>query len=247
VSTGPADVVLAAEHISGGYTHAEILHDVSLSVGAGEVVAVFGANGAGKTTLLRALDGSLPRCEGTVRLHGAALSRSLLGRTVRMPPERRARLGLAHVPEGRHVFPSLTVKENLSAGALARRGGDGFDRVYALFPRLKERRDQKAGSLSGGEQQMLVIGRALMSSPQGVLIDEMSAGLAPVMTERLVEGLAEVRTLGVAVLLVEQAPQLIEPLVDRAYLLAGGRVVADGSLAALGGADRIAELYLGVH
>jgi branched-chain amino acid transport system ATP-binding protein len=153
---------------------------------------------------------------------------------------------MAHVPEGRHIFPSLTVRENLEAGRLTRRGGVSVDEVLGLFPRLEERARQRAGTLSGGVQQMAVLGRALMSGPTIMLIDEMSAGLAPVATQRLVEGLRAIRDRGVGVLLVEQAPQLVAGVLDRAYLVEHGQIVGQGTLDELGGAAAIAELYLGV-
>jgi len=229
---------LQVESLSGGYSKAPVLRDICLQVDAGEIVALFGANGAGKTTLMRGLSGALPVCRGAVVLEGRRIDR--------LPIWTRAQLGLAHAPEGRQVFASMTVGENLETGALARKRSTTVEEVFALFPRLAEREHQRAGTLSGGEQQMLAIGRALMSSPTVMLIDEMSAGLAPVVTERLVESLTHIRDRGVAVILVEQAPQLVEEVIDRAYLVEQGRVVAEGSLAELGGAAAIAELYLGV-
>lgn len=229
---------LRVEGLRGGYTKAPILRDISIEVGEGEIVALFGANGAGKTSLLRALSGALPVVKGEITLAGRRIDK--------LPTWSRAQLGLAHVPEGRHIFGSLTVRENLEAGALAGRSTIGIDEVLELFPRLRERERQKAGTLSGGEQQMVVVGRALMAGPVVMLIDEMSAGLAPVITQRLVEGLKSIRDRGVAVLLVEQAPQLVAGAVDRVYLLEQGAVVAEGSLDALGGAAAVAELYLGV-
>jgi branched-chain amino acid transport system ATP-binding protein len=230
--------VLSVEGLSGGYTKAPILRDISLRVEAGEIVALFGANGAGKTTLLRGLSGALPVCRGTVRLGDRSIERAATWT--------RAKLGLAHMPEGRRIFQAMTVRENLETGAVARRGRVDIDEVYDLFPRLRERERQRAGTLSGGEQQMVAIGRALMSGPSVMLIDEMSAGLAPVVTQRLVEGLTRVRDRGVGVLLVEQAPQLVAHVTARAYLLERGRIVAEGTLDELGGAAVIAEHYLGV-
>jgi branched-chain amino acid transport system ATP-binding protein len=229
---------LVVDGLSGGYTRAPVLRDVSLEVTTGEIVALFGANGAGKTTLLRAVSGALPSCRGALSLDGR--------RFERMAPWHRARLGLAHVPEGRHVFASMTVRENLMVGALAARSPVALDEVYDLFPVLGERARQQAGTLSGGEQQMLAVGRALMSSPSVLLIDEMSAGLAPVITERLVDTLVRVRERGLAVLLVEQAPHLVARALDRVYLMEQGRIVRHGSLEDVGGAEAIADLYLGV-
>lgn len=225
--------------LSGGYSRAPVLRSIDLQVGTGEMVACFGANGAGKTTLLRAISGALPVVAGDVAVAGEVVGRE--------PIWSRARRGIAHVPEGRHVFKGLTVRENLEVGALASRSPARIEEVFDLFPRLHERQQQAAGTLSGGEQQMVVIGRALMSNPKVMLIDEMSAGLAPVMTDRLVDGLVQIRERGVAMLLVEQAPHFVADVIDRAYLLERGSVVGAGTLADLGGASRIADLYLGVH
>ena len=219
-----------------GYLRAPVLRDVTIDVGD-EIVAVLGANGAGKTTLLRALSGDLRAWEGTVSLHGRDLLRS--------PSWDRARLGLAHVPEGRHAFTAMTVADNLAVAGLVR-GDARFtrERVYELFPRLGERRAQLAGSLSGGEQQMLVVGRALMTGPRVLLIDEMSAGLAPVTARALVESLRAIREEGVAMLLVEQSPHLIADLVDRVYVLERGTVAAAGTVDDVGGVDGLAAMYL---
>ncbi len=216
-----------------------VLDGVDLRVGRGEWVSVLGPNGAGKTTLLRALSGALPVVTGTVLLEGTAIGKDTIWS--------RARRGIAHVPEGRHVFKPMSVRENLQVGALASRTPTALDDVFELFPRLHERQQQPAGTLSGGEQQMLAVGRALMSNPKIMLIDEMSAGLAPIMTERLVDGLVQIRDRGVAVLLVEQAPHFVADVIHRAYLLERGKVVGAGALADLGGAEGIADLYLGVH
>jgi branched-chain amino acid transport system ATP-binding protein len=227
-----------AHGLTGGYGQVAVLRDVTIDVAENEVVAVFGANGAGKTTLLRAISGALPSCRGSIELDGIRLDRK--------KPWHRAALGLAHVPEGRHVFAGVTVAENLGAAALLGRPGFSIDDVFAIFPRLHERRSQVAGSLSGGEQQMLAIARALISGPRLLAIDEMSAGLAPTTAQSLVDTLATIRGRGLGVLLVEQSPQLVEQLVDRVYLLEGGRVVGSGTLSELGGADGLAAVYLGV-
>lgn len=232
------DPVLRLTGLSGGYSRAPVLRDIDLEVGAGEIVALFGANGAGKTSLLRALCGSLPVSQGVVELEGEPIDG--------LPIWTRVRRGLAHVPEGRHVFGSMTVRENLQVGGLAVRSPAPLEQMWELFPRLLERREQMAGTLSGGEQQQLVVARALMTSPKVLLIDEMSAGLAPVMVQRLVEGLAAIRAQGVTVLLVEQAPHMVAPVIDRAYLLTQGRIVGSGTLDELGGNDALARIYLGV-
>lgn len=229
---------LEVRGLEGGYGAAPVLRDVALEVAVDEVVGLFGSNGAGKTTLLRALSGTLPVCWGDVVLHGHPLAGK--------KPWRRVAAGLAHVPEGRHVFTAMTVRENLEVAALARRKRTPVDEVFALFPRLQERQRQLAGSLSGGEQQMLAIGRALMTRPTLLVVDEMSAGLAPVLVDQLVEGLTRLRGRGTAVLLVEQSPSFVAGLIDRAYLLEQGRIVGEGTLADLGGVGALADRYLGL-
>ena len=231
---------LRATGVTTGYADAPILAGVSIEVAPGEVVGILGANGAGKTTLLRALAGSLPCWKGTVALGGVDVTR--------LPPWRRVARGLAHVLEGRHVFGPMTVDENLAAAALVgRANGSLREEVLELFPVLRERVRQRAGSLSGGEQQMLAIGRALMCGPDVLMVDEMSDGLAPVITHELLDGLRRInRERGVALLLVEQSPHLIADVVDRVYLLEHGRVAAAGTIDEVGGAGAIAELYLGV-
>jgi branched-chain amino acid transport system ATP-binding protein len=211
---------------------------MSLAVGPNEIVGLLGANGAGKTTVLRTIAGVLRAWRGDVRLDDASISRAT--------PWRRVRAGIAHVPEGRHVFTAMTVQENLDVAGLVRRDPAGSrERVFELFPRLAERRRQLAGSLSGGEQQMLAIGRALMTEPRVLLVDEMSAGLAPVMAQSLVDGLVRIHDMGVGILIVEQSPELIAGIVSRVYLLERGQVVAGGTLEEIGGARAIANLYLG--
>lgn len=224
--------------VSGGYTTAPVLRDVTIEVRPNEIVGLLGANGAGKSTLLRALSGSLPRVRGDILLDGTPLHH--------LTAWQRVAHGLAHVPEGRHVFGAMTVKENLDVGALAGKGRVNRDELLDLFPRLREREAQTAGSLSGGEQQMLAIARALMTAPRVLAVDEMSAGLAPVLVEQLVAGLVQLRVKHTGVLLVEQSPNLIANAVDRVYLLEQGRIVGQGTLAELGGAERLAALYLGV-
>jgi branched-chain amino acid transport system ATP-binding protein len=231
--------VLAVDDLTCSYTQAPVLRDITIEVRVGEIVALFGANGAGKTTLLRAITGTVPRAHGNVLLDGRRIDR--------MSPWDRIRSGLAHVPEGRHVFAPMTVRDNLVAAAVGTRQKPSFDEVYDLFPRLQEREAQLAGTLSGGEQQMLSIGRALMTRPRVLLIDEMSAGLAPVVTQRLVDALVEIRNRGVTILLVEQAPHMVADTIDRAYLLSQGRIAAQGTLAELGGSRALADNYLGVR
>jgi branched-chain amino acid transport system ATP-binding protein len=225
--------VLRIEGLTTGYVKAPVLRDVSIDIGDG-MVAVLGTNGAGKTTLLRAISGHLKAWAGSVSLDGRDLGR--------LSPWHRARAGVAHVPEGRHVFGAMSVADNLDVAGL--RSKATKDEVYELFPRLYERRDQLAGSMSGGEQQMLVIGRALMTQPKVLLVDEMSAGLAPVTARTLVESLRRIHERGVAMLLVEQSPQLIADVVDRVYVLDRGRVAASGTIDQIGGVDGLAEMYL---
>lgn len=209
---------LDVEGLSTGYGHTPVLRDVSLTVGD-EIVAVLGLNGAGKSTLLRAISGMLKPWAGQVRVDGTVITNA--------SSWARVMHGAAHVPEGRHTFGALTVRENLDAAGLvaAKRGAPTWDRqaIYDLFPRLGERESQPAGSLSGGEQQMLVIGRALMTSPRLLLVDEMSAGLAPVTAGLLVAALGRIHAEhGLAMLLVEQSPSLIADLTDRTYFLERG-------------------------
>ena len=226
--------VLAIDNLTTGYLRAPVLRDLTIEVGD-EIVAVLGANGAGKTTLLRAISGTLKAWSGAVTLDGRDLAKSTTWD--------RVRRGVAHVPEGRHVFGAMTVAENLAVAGIANRGFT-HDEIYDLFPRLGERRNQLAGSLSGGEQQMLVIGRALMTGPRVLLVDEMSAGLAPVTARLLVESLRQIHERGVAMLLVEQSPHLIADVVDRVYVLDHGSVGAHGTVDEIGGVEGLAELYL---
>ena len=231
---------LDVHDLTTGYLRAPVLRHVSLTVGD-EIVAVLGANGAGKSTLLRVISGMLKPWSGGINVGGRPLGKMSLWD--------RARGGLAHVPEGRHVFKAMSVKDNLDVAGLAgrrRRARCTRDDVYELFPRLAERRDQLAGSLSGGEQQMLVIGRALMTGPDLLLVDEMSAGLAPVTARLLVESLRTIHHQhGVAMLLVEQSPHLIAGVVDRVYVLEQGRITGAGTVDDVGGADNLAAAYLG--
>ena len=225
--------MLQIDRLTTGYLKAPVLRDVSIDVRDG-MVAVLGTNGAGKTTLLRAISGHLKAWSGSVTLDGRDLAR--------LSPWNRARAGVAHVPEGRHVFNAMSVADNLDVAGL--RSKKTKDEVYELFPRLHERRDQLAGNMSGGEQQMLVIGRALMTDPKVLLVDEMSAGLAPVTARALVESLRTIHERGVAMLLVEQSPQLIADVVDRVYVLDRGTVSASGTIDDIGGVDGLAEMYL---
>ncbi|HVM55343.1 MAG TPA: ABC transporter ATP-binding protein [Acidimicrobiales bacterium] len=229
-------LALEVSGLTTGYVRAPVLRDVSFTLGD-EILGVLGANGAGKTTLLRALSGNLKSWSGSISLRG-----DLLGRAT---PWIRARRGLAHVPEGRHVFGALSVEDNLDVAALTgRERAFTKQRVFELFPRLLERRSQLAGSLSGGEQQMLVIGRALLTGPSVLLVDELSAGLAPVTARELVESLAAIHREGVAMILVEQSPRLIADVVDRVIVLEHGGIGAEGTIDEIGGADGLADRYL---
>ncbi len=202
-----------------------------------------GPNGAGKTTLLRVISGLIRPRVGTLRYGGEDLTT--------VPPHELPALGIAHVPENRRLFPHLTVEENLKVGAYAKRARPHFaarrDHVYTLFPRLKERRHQLAGTLSGGEQQMCAIGRALMSGPRILLLDEPSAGLAPIVVRQVFELVRHIRQEGLTVLIVEQNVAQVLRVVDRAYVLETGRVAAEGSAAALAADPAIRRSYLGVH
>jgi branched-chain amino acid transport system ATP-binding protein len=234
--------LLEVRGITAGYGAFTALWDVNLSVTAGEAVAVVGPNGAGKTTLLRVVSGLLPVRAGELVLEGARL-------TGRSAHEIVAH-GIAHVPEGRRLFPALTVTDNLKMGAFlpgARRHfAESLERVHALFPVLAERRGQRAGSLSGGEQQMLAIGRALMSRPKLILFDEPSMGLAPVLVLRLFDLIRQVRQEGYTILVVEQNVRQVLKIVDRAYLLEVGRIKMEGRAAELSEEDFVRKAYVGL-
>jgi branched-chain amino acid transport system ATP-binding protein len=224
--------------LDAGYGRVQVLRQVSLNVEPGETVALIGANGAGKSTLLRAATGMIPTMAGRVLLDG----RDLTGAAV----ETIARAGVAHVPEGRRLFPGLSVRDNLKLGGWHNRNID-LDPVLALFPRLGgERLDQTAGSLSGGEQQMCAIGRALMSGPRYLLIDELSLGLAPNLVDEILARLGAITAGGTGVLLVEQDAGAALEVAARGYVLENGRVVLDGPAADLAGDERVRAAYLGV-
>src|SRR5437870_2780313 len=234
--------MLELTQLTAGYGQFTALWDVNLRVAAGEAVAVVGPNGAGKTTLMRVISGLITPRAGALVFEGAALT----GR----PPHDIVAHGIAHVPEGRRIFPLLTVAENLRMGAFlpsARKGfAESLVRVYDLFPVLRERQKQRAGSLSGGEQQMLAIGRALMSRPKLILLDEPSMGLAPVMVLRLFDLIRRVREEGYTILVVEQNVRQVLKLVDRAYLLEVGRIRMEGRAAELSEQDFVRKAYVGL-
>jgi branched-chain amino acid transport system ATP-binding protein len=232
--------LLEVESLTATYGQIRALHGVDLTVGEGQVVALLGPNGAGKTTTLRAVCGMV-RAAGRIAFRG----RDLTG----LATEKITRLGVAHVPEGRGTFPGLTVAENLKLGAYGRRDPDvpgDIDRWYGIFPRLADRRDQPAGSLSGGEQQMLAVARALLSRPALLLLDEPSLGLAPMVVREVFEVLARIRAEeGTGMLLVEQNAALALELADAAYVLAAGRTVLSGPAAEIRAEDSVRRSYLG--
>jgi branched-chain amino acid transport system ATP-binding protein len=238
--------LLEVEELQAEYRDIRVLWGVSLRVGGGEIVALVGSNGAGKTTLLRVLsglrEGFLKVAGGRVRLRGEAVER--------LDPAEIVRRGIAHVPEGRHLFPGLTVLENLRLGgylhATRAAAAEELERVLALLPFLRERRRQLAGTLSGGEQQLLAIGRALMQRPSLLLLDEPSQGLAPRMVAALLELVARIRAQGVSVLLVEQNVRRALGLADRGYVLESGRTVLGGSGAELVEHPKVRRAYLGL-
>ncbi len=234
---------LVVNSVTGGYGLVQVLHGVDVRVAEGQVVTVLGANGAGKTTLLRAISGALGRIKGSITFDGVEL--------VGKAPEKIARLGVCQVPEGRGTFIELSVGDNLEVGAWRRKDRDGIrtdkQRMFELFPILGERREQRAGELSGGEQQMLGVARALMGKPRLLLLDEPSLGLAPLVVKQLYTTLGDVvRELGVTTMVVEQNAKLALQLADRAYLLEVGEIVREGSADELQADDQIKRAYLGV-
>jgi branched-chain amino acid transport system ATP-binding protein len=220
------------------YGHIEAVRDASLHVRGGEIVALVGANGAGKSTLLKALHGVVQATGGSMKLGGEELSR--------IPTERRVAMGLALVPEGRHVFAGLSTADNLELGLA---GGGNFEQlretVFARFPRLAERRWQKAGTLSGGEQQMLAIGRAMMSQPKLMMLDEPTLGLAPIIIRQVGELLVSLRDEGFSILLAEQNVRVALTVSDRAYVLRNGEIVDEGASRTLRQSEAIQRAYLG--
>lgn len=231
---------LEVRQLRAGYGQINVLHDLDLVVNPGEVVVILGANGAGKTTTMRAISGMIAR-SGTVQFDGVDISKA--------SAESIVKAGIAHVPQGRGTFPELTVEDNLRVGAFSRRDGEidlDIDLWYETFPRLRERQGQRAGSLSGGEQQMLAIARALMSRPSLLLCDEPSLGLAPLITKELfkiIGGLSE--RWSISVLLVEQNANLAMEIASRVYLLETGSIVASGDAETIAADDSIRKAYLG--
>jgi branched-chain amino acid transport system ATP-binding protein len=236
------EMLLRVEALEAGYGDVQVLWGISLEAARGSVTTLVGANGAGKTTTLRAIMGSIEPFGGRVLFAGEDVTA--------LPPHAKAARGLVLVPEGRQLFAEMSVEENLEMGAFSRRArgrfADRLDQVYTLFPRLKERRRQKAGTFSGGEQQMLAIGRGLMSDPELLIIDELSLGLAPVMVQLVVSKLDALKQTGLTILLVEQNVHLALALSHYAYVIAEGRPFAQGPSARIAAMPEIRQAYLGL-
>jgi len=236
-------MLLDVDKLTTGYTRVPVLEDVSISVETGQFVSIVGPNGAGKSTLFKAISGIVTPFSGSIRFEGRDLAT--------VPAEQRPHLGIAHVPEGRQVFASLSVLENLEMGAYTEAGSRNWkrnlERIYALMPVLAERRDQLAGTLSGGEQQMVAIGRGLASEPKLLMLDEPSMGLAPAIADFIFEKLIEVRReTKLTILLVEQRVAEALESADHGYVLEAGQVVLEGGVQALRANDRIRQAYLGM-
>jgi len=237
-----ADALLAVEALETGYGEVQVLWGVSLNAGRGRFISIVGANGAGKATMLRAIAGTITPWRGRVMFEGEDVTR--------LPTHAKAARGLALVPEARQLFTAMTVDENLQLGAFSKRAArkysDRLDQVFSLFPRLAERRQQIAGTLSGGEQQMVAIARGLMSEPEILIIDEMSLGLAPVLVHQLFMTLKKLKEAGLTILLVEQNVHLALAVSDYAYVIAEGRVFTEGSPDTLAAMPEIRRAYLGL-
>ncbi|MEQ2527188.1 ABC transporter ATP-binding protein [Robertmurraya yapensis] len=233
--------MLKVDQIDVYYGNIQALKGVSLEVHEGEIVTLIGANGAGKSTLLKTLSGLLKPKKGTIQY----LENSIAGK----PAQSIVKAGISHVPEGRRVFANMTVEENLQLGAYLRKDSQGvkqdFERVYELFPRLLERKKQLSGTLSGGEQQMLAMGRAIMAKPKLLLLDEPSMGLAPLMVKTIFSIIEEINRAGTTILLVEQNAHMALSVANRAYVIETGSVVASGPAAELQASEQIKEAYLG--
>ena len=234
--------MLDLKGINAGYGSFQALFDISLTVNAGEAVSVIGPNGAGKTTLMRVISGMTAPFSGEMEMEGKSLSS--------FPPHQIVELGIAYVPENRRLFPAMTVEDNLKLGAFAKTArGDSaknLEFVYELFPRMKERRSQLAGTMSGGEQQMCAIGRAIMSGPKLLLMDEPSAGLAPVVVQQVFSLVRRIREEGYTVLIVEQNVQQVLQVVDRAYLLEAGQLIDSGKSEDLLESETVRKAYMGL-
>lgn len=234
--------ILEIHQLTSGYGEVQILWGASLGVQEGKLTCLVGANGSGKTTLLRTVMGLLKPWSGSVSFNGRDVSR--------LSAHAKAELGMVLVPEGRQLFTDMSVVENLEMGATVRRAQphlkDNFERVYAMFPRLKERATQKAGTLSGGEQQMLAVGRGIMAEPRLLLIDELSLGLAPVLVLELFESLKQLRQMGITILLVEQNVQMALAVSNYGYVLSQGKVELEGTAVKLINDEHVRAAYLGL-
>jgi branched-chain amino acid transport system ATP-binding protein len=236
------DAVLEVENLESGYGEVQVLWDISLQVPAGQLTTIIGANGAGKSTTLRTIMGSVRPWGGRVRLNGEDVTK--------LSPNAKAARGLVLVPEGRQLFPQMTVEENLEMGAYSKRARknqkDNLAKVYELFPRLKERRAQKSSTLSGGEQQMLAMGRGLMQEPVVLMIDELSLGLAPVLAQQLFRTCKQLKQHGITIVLVEQNVHVALALSEQAYVLAEGRVHIEGESHDVANMEEVKRAYLGL-
>ncbi|WHA10080.1 ABC transporter ATP-binding protein [Enterococcus montenegrensis] len=232
--------MLEIKNLTVHYGVIEAVHDVSFNVNKGEIVSLIGANGAGKTTILRTISGLLRPSQGEITFKGQSI--------IKTPPQKIVAAGLSQVPEGRHIFSGLTVQENLEMGAFLRKDGEvkqDYEQVFQKFPVLKERRNQDAATLSGGEQQMLAMGRALMSKPELLLLDEPSMGLAPIFIKEIFSIIEEIKEQGTTILLIEQNAKMALSIADRGYVLETGSVVLDGTGKALLASDEVKKAYLG--
>ncbi len=233
--------MLEVKNLSVSYGAIEAVKDISFTVNDGEIVSLIGANGAGKTTTLHTITGLVPAKSGSVMYNGADLLKTHNNKIVT--------LGMAHIPEGRHVFTRMSVEENLEMGAFSLKDQSDLkkdlDMVYGLFPRLKERRNQKAGTLSGGEQQMLAMGRALMSHPKTILMDEPSMGLSPKLVKEIFSIIRKLHEQGITILLVEQNAKMALSIADRAYVLETGRITMEGDAKELLNNEQVRKAYLG--
>jgi branched-chain amino acid transport system ATP-binding protein len=234
-------MLLKLSNITVHYGTAEAIKDITIGIEEGAVVSVIGANGAGKSTILKAISGLIPLYSGEIEFMGKEING--------MPINKIVGFGIAHVPEGRKLFPYMSVMANIKLGAFLRKDKAGIltdlEKVFKLFPRLKERRNQKAGSLSGGEQQMLAIGRALMAKPKLLLMDEPSLGLAPVVIDHLADTILEINTSGISVLLVEQNAGLVTKVSQKCYVIEVGKVVLEGDMKELMTNDSVRRAFLG--
>jgi branched-chain amino acid transport system ATP-binding protein len=235
------EALLEVSEVHTYYGNIEALKGISLTVHEGEVVTLIGSNGAGKSTTLRSISGLTPPRQGSVKFEGTEIGE--------VPPQEIVERGISLSPEGRHVFPRMSVRENLDLGAYLRKDRDGIEndreRVYSLFPRLKERERQKGGTMSGGEQQMLAIGRALMANPKLLLLDEPSMGIAPILVERIYETIAEINRQGTTILLVEQNANYALDVSKRGYVLETGKIALEDQSSALRTNPDVQKAYLG--